>query len=624
MAKKNVWSRWWLEVAFRCERASASSRSVSAASAKKQLISLALLLMLLPVWVILIPSPLHAATITVDTTADPGNSSECSLRAAINNANNMTASSNSTCAAGTGNDTIVFSVSGTITLGSDGILKIQNILLTIDGSGHRITVSGDDKYPVFYKSLGALTLNDLTITHGLGDFSAGYGGAVGNDGDTLTVTNCTISHNSTRPSALIEGAGIFNISGTAIVTNSTFADNNAPTGYGFGGAIYNSGDMTVTNSTFSDNYAASAGGGIFNEGTLTVTDSSFSYNGAYGQGGGIYNVGAGMTVTNSTFSDNYAASGGGIYNYWGTVDVTNSTFYFNDAIGFNDPRSHEPGAGEGGGIFNGGLSNRGSLTVTNSTLAFNGAFSGKGGGIENYYLDSTPTVKVSNSIVAAGGAAGLSCGVYRATIDDGGYNISDDTTCGFGSSTGANGATIGDNVNPLLSLSGLANNGGPTETIALEPNSPAIDAIPIALCPATDQRGIPRPDPSVPAETACDIGAFESGYVVVLVPSHFTPRFNFGTLAVGQISPPVPLMLDNQTEADLIISDLSIGPDYQMVSTTCPLSDQGALTPGQFCEVLVSFQPLSAGHKNELFKVFDSASKKPQTIKLQGIATRQD
>jgi hypothetical protein len=35
---------------------------------------------------------------------------------------------------------------------------------------------------------------------------------------------------------------------------------------------------------------------------------------------------------------------------------------------------------------------------------------------------------------------------------DGGYNISDDGTCGFGSITGANGQTLGDSVNPLLNL----------------------------------------------------------------------------------------------------------------------------------------------------------------------------
>ena len=101
------------------------------------------------------------------------------------------------------------------------------------------------------------------------------------------------------------------------------------------------------------------------------------------------------------------------------------------------------------------------------------------------------------------------------TITADGYNISDDNSCGFGSSTGANGKTIGDNVDPLLDPDGLEDNGGPTQTISLLSTSPAVDAIPVANCPVTtDQRGAPRPDPEDAGNAACDIGAFEFGAVV--------------------------------------------------------------------------------------------------------------
>jgi hypothetical protein len=52
-------------------------------------------------------------------------------------------------------------------------------------------------------------------------------------------------------------------------------------------------------------------------------------------------------------------------------------------------------------------------------------------------------------------------------------------------------------------LGPLANNGGPTDTLALLPGSPATNAADSAGRPATDQRGVPHP----PGH--CDIGAFQ-------------------------------------------------------------------------------------------------------------------
>ena len=114
-------------------------------------------------------------------------------------------------------------------------------------------------------------------------------------------------------------------------------------------------------------------------------------------------------------------------------------------------------------------------------------------------------------VILAQGAAwlggvlgGFNC---SGVITDAGYNISDDATCGF-SATGSRNST-----NPMLDPAGLQNNGGPTATIALDSESPAIDAIPLADCTDlnsnpihADQRGAPRPDAG---EVVCDIGAYE-------------------------------------------------------------------------------------------------------------------
>ena len=221
--------------------------------------------------------------------------------------------------------------------------------------------------------------------------------------------------------------------------------------------------------------------------TLTLNNLTIE-NGSSASGGGVYNGGT-LTVTNTTFSDNSASlGGGGIYN-GGTLIVTNSTFSTNSASYY------------GGGIYNGGT-----LIVTNSTFSGNSASLG-GGGIYN-----GGTATVSNSILANEDTGGNCSGTITYGTKSG-YNISDDGTCVFGTtSTGANGDPIGDNVNPLLATDGLQNNGGPTETIALQATSPAVAAVPRAYCTVTtDQRGAPRP---APGYTACDIGAFEYGGVV--------------------------------------------------------------------------------------------------------------
>jgi hypothetical protein len=64
------------------------------------------------------------------------------------------------------------------------------------------------------------------------------------------------------------------------------------------------------------------------------------------------------------------------------------------------------------------------------------------------------------------------------------------------------------NTDPLLGP--LQDNGGPTWTHALLPNSPAIDTGDNAQCPPTDQRNVPRPqDGNGDGESICDIGSYE-------------------------------------------------------------------------------------------------------------------
>ena len=276
----------------------------------------------------------------------------------------------------------------------------------------------------------------------------------------VTVANGSVEH----PAA---GGGIFS-TGTLAVTNTTFLQNEST---GNGGAIFNNGGvLAVDRSTFLRNAAAGEGGAIRNLfGTVAVSDSTFAQNSA-SDGGGIATVNSVSlsTITNSTFSENTANFGGGIDNE-GLLRITNSTFSRNAASG-----------GHGGAIFN-----LGTLDVVNATFAANSAFR-SGGAIANPLAGVT----LKNALVASSPTGGNCSG----SIADGGGNLSwPDTSC------------PGLNADPLLDASGLADNGGSTQTIALLPDSLAIDAAVAANCPETDQRGVIRPQGQ-----GCDVGAFEA------------------------------------------------------------------------------------------------------------------
>jgi hypothetical protein len=94
---------------------------------------------------------------------------------------------------------------------------------------------------------------------------------------------------------------------------------------------------------------------------------------------------------------------------------------------------------------------------------------------------------------------------------------------------------------------------------------------------------------------------------------------DFGTVIAGQSSAPSSVTLSNGSGNKLTIRGTVIGIDYKVVSTTC----SSTLNAGQSCNYMVSFRPLSAGTKNEQFRVFDSAGNSPQKVQLNGLGTRR-
>ena len=420
------------------------------------------------------------ATLVVNSTVDGPvnlNDSVVTLRDAIEAANNdvLVAPGGET---GSGTDTITFDTSvfsGAQTINLTSQLPTITDSLTITGAGaNLLTIDAgngtDDEFDtgdgfrIFNINDGDngnqidVTLSGLTLTGG--DPSITDNSADG--GAILNREILLLSGSVVSGNASLDGGGIYNSSdGTLVVTSSTLSGNLSE----FGGGITNRGTATITNSTLSDN-SAGQGGGIANSGgTATVTNSTLSNNSSSGNGGGIFSsFNSAVTITNSTLSGNSASNnGGGIYNTGGTAIVTSSTLSGNSAD------------------FGGGISNRGTATITNSIVA-----NSSGGDLEN----NTPDNFFTGSFNLIGDGQDLG---------------------------GLTGTITGD---PLLGP--LAFNAGPTETHALLPGSPAINAGDDNVTQTEDQRGLARNFNGV------DIGAFELQPVAPIVTS-FT-RDEGGTL----------------------------------------------------------------------------------------------
>lgn len=432
----------------------------------------------------------QSATLTVTSLGDSGAGT---LRQAILDASPS------------GGDTIGFAVSGVITLTSGELAIGKN--LTIHGPGasvltvRRVAGANAPEFRIFSIASGAhVTISNLTIRNGR-DYNSG---AILNDGATLIVNDCLFTANS---GGGYGGGGIMNDGSNAnarlTVNNCVFDGNSAD--FMAGGILnFSSGrtaNLMVSNCTFSNN-SAFDGGGIVNyapggTATAVVSNTTLTDNSAseqVGRAGAIHNnavfVGgrAMLTVSNCTLSDNSSDyAGGGIYNSAGNLQISNCTFSGNSVNG------------NGGGVYT--EYDRAAVRITNCTFSGNSA--GSGGGI---YCQGDTTVTVGNTIFKSGASGG---NIYNAAhFVSAGHNLSNDAA-GGDNNKGPGGLLNqpGDIRNTDPHIRPLTHNGGPTETMALLSNSPAIDAGNDANAPPRDQRGYLRNGTS-------DIGAFEFGGIV--------------------------------------------------------------------------------------------------------------
>jgi hypothetical protein len=269
-----------------------------------------------------------------------------------------------------------------------------------------------------------------------------------------------------------------------------------------------SGTATISQMTFSGAYSASdSGGAIYNRGILTLSYCTFSNDTAStnnvnfpSSGGGIYNNGGTLTVKFCTFSNDTTSGGygGAFANAFGTANLTYCTFANNG--GQNSLTKHP--TYEGGAIYNGSINSQPTTTLTNCTVAYNTA-SYRGGGIFNY----SGTLKLQSTIVA-GNSAPQGNDIYAGsdgsvTLTSLGNNVIGDSSYSDNSNWVRSGSTADKlHQNPLLAP--FNSYGGPTQTMALLPGSPAIGfgaPVPGIL---NDQRGFTL------IGTPLDAGAFQT------------------------------------------------------------------------------------------------------------------
>ncbi len=507
--------------------------------------------------------PLSAATLTVTNTNDSGPGS---LRDALTQAN-------SNAQADTINfEPAFFSTPRTITLTS-GELQITrddststNLgrLLTVNGPGpNLLIISGNNASRVFDVTLYSnLVMSGMTVRDGNGvgrviNSEGPSGGGMLAQNSILALSDMIFRNNT-----VTDTGGGLHLSGGAqkyTLTNVIVTENRARTSGGLhdGGCAV----KVLRNTTISNNFASSTNGGArFRPGMITMENCLVTGNTAIQSYGGLEFFQVNGTVTDTVISNNSAgynedgtragtsnlAGYGGLYAEFGTITFRRIAVTNNRAtttcsgIGF-DPASAAvidsliAGNSGAAGLYAG--NSNGEIHVVNTTIANNSNTldnAGAGGGILNNtddmfvinctitgnhatdngggIRDNFGTTQVQNTIIA-NNTAPTGPDISGTSFISRGHNIIGNVSGGSGIPFfGVTGDQV--NVNPLLDPSGLQNNGGSTLTIALQPNSPAINAGSNALAVsgiggaplAFDQRSEPF-DRIV--NTTVDIGAFE-------------------------------------------------------------------------------------------------------------------
>jgi uncharacterized delta-60 repeat protein/CSLREA domain-containing protein len=462
-------------------------------------------------------------------------------------------------------EAIAVAVNGS-TISFDPSLSGQTIVLastlsinkniTIDGTGlsSRIAVSGNDAWRILSTGTGNnVTIKNIILKNGkrTGTSYTEYGAAIFVNGgtSTLIVQNVTFSNNA----AYAAGAIYISPSSNVTILDSEFTNNMAQN---VGSAIYvkSGGNLTLKNSKLLNNTAVGDGTVYFSGATTSNLENNLFEGNSSSNGGAVSTQlgNATLVIKKNLFkqnsSSNVSGGGGALYLSYSVTPILftieNNTFYGNTA------------ASKGGAIY---LSN-GVAYLNNNTFSNNTAnMAGGNGGGNLYSAGGSNTSQMYNNIIA-NSVAGHDC-VMQGNVTGGNNLVMDGSTTCKPSITG----------DP--NLSPLADNGGFTQTLGLPSGSNAIDAANDTYCPATDQRGITRPQ-----GTHCDIGAYE--FEDVTAPT-FTPTIT-GTPVSTQVpdSTPTATMTNTPTPTRTATSSSTPTGAYTptMTFTSSPTATDSATT----------------------------------------------
>jgi CSLREA domain-containing protein len=379
-------------------------------------------------------------------------------------------------------------IDGNSAVTHDRVMQVmKNVSLTMSGltiRGGKRTATFDNGGGLLWTGGGTLTLHDLVVEHNVSYYGGGISlGGGSNLQSVVDINHITIEDNT----ASAAGGGMSVLVGQGdsfTLRNSQVHDNHAYEGAGVyvGNSVEGAESalmILIKHTEIYANHASGMSGGVENRGgtaavPLTIANSDIHDNTAGVLGAGLNNFNY-LSVQRSTVAGNVAGMQGGAFYGWDSslADLDNDTIAGNSA-------------GKAGGAVYAlyFVTHFAEVRIFNSTLAGNSAPSG--GGI---YFDTGADVIAWNTLIAKG-AQGANCNnPIQGTPD-----LADDASCGFG--------PAGDSK--TLTFGALGLHGGPTRTLVPLKGSPAVDTGTSTNAPATDERGIARPQ-----NGTYDMGAVE-------------------------------------------------------------------------------------------------------------------